>query len=164
MGMIGLLLTIRWQIMIVAMDSEILGRLQNNARETWAALGSALGVTGPAIAERVKKLEDRGVIRGYRAVIDPTSVGYALLAFVAVTVERPDLRGAFLEKVMSLPEVLECHHVAGDYDYLLKIRCRDTADLERVISDELKSFEGIVRTRTTIAMKTVKETSELPIV
>ena len=145
------------------MDSEILRRLQHNARETWAALANALGVTGPAIAERVKKLEDRGVIRGYRAVIDPGLVGYTLLAFVAVTVERPDLRGTFLEKVMSLPEVLECHHVAGDYDYLLKIRCRDTTDLERVISDELKSFEGIVRTRTTIAMKTVKETSELPI-
>ena len=145
------------------MDSEILRRLQQNARETWAALANALGVTGPAIAERVKKLEDRGVIRGYRAVIDPGLVGYTLLAFVAVTVDRPDLRGTFLEKVMSLPEVLECHHVAGDYDYLLKIRCRDTNDLERVISDELKSFEGIVRTRTTIAMKTVKETSELPI-
>ena len=145
------------------MDSEILRRLQQNARETWTALGNALGVTGPAIAERVKKLEDRHVIRGYRAVIDPASVGYTLLAFVAVTVERPDLRASFLEKVMALPEVLECHHVAGDYDYLLKIRCRDTTDLERVISDELKSFEGIVRTRTTIAMKTVKETSELPI-
>jgi Lrp/AsnC family transcriptional regulator, leucine-responsive regulatory protein len=157
------LLSFRLLAMIRAMDSQILKRLQANARETWAALGSALGVTGPAIAERVKKLEDRGVIRGYRAVIDPTSVGYTLLAFVAVTVERPDLRGAFLEKVMALPEVLECHHVAGDYDYLLKIRCRDTTDLERVISDELKSFEGIVRTRTTIAMKTMKETSELPI-
>jgi Lrp/AsnC family leucine-responsive transcriptional regulator len=145
------------------MDSEILRRLQHNARESWAALGQALGVTGPAIAERVKKLEERGLIRGYRAVLNADAVGYSLLAFVAVTVERPDLRGVFLEKVQSLPEVQECHHVAGDYDYLLKIRCRDTADLERVISDELKSFEGIVRTRTTIAMKTLKETSAIPI-
>jgi Lrp/AsnC family leucine-responsive transcriptional regulator len=65
------------------MDSEILRRLQLHARVTWAALATALGVTGPAIAERVKKLEDRGVIRGYRAVIDPSSIGYTLLAFVA---------------------------------------------------------------------------------
>ncbi|MEX2283036.1 MAG: Lrp/AsnC family transcriptional regulator [Gemmatimonadota bacterium] len=153
----------RWQIMLYAMDSEILRRLQQNARESWAAIGQALGVTGPAIAERVKKLEERGLIRAYRAVINPDAAGYSLLAFVAVTVERPDQRGVFLEKVQSLPEVQECHHIAGDYDYLLKIRCRGTADLERVISDELKSFDGIVRTRTTIAMKTVKETWTLPI-
>ncbi len=146
------------------MDSELLRRLQLNARETWAALGQALGVTGPAIAVRVRKLEERGLIRGYRAVVDPDAVGYSLLAFVAVTLERPELRGAFLERAQSLPEVQECHHVAGDHDYLLKVRCRGTADLDRVISDELKSFEGGVRTRSTIVLKTMKETSVLPIV
>ena len=146
------------------MDSELLRRLQRNARETWASLAQALGVTGPAIAERVRKLEERSVILGYRAIVDPDAVGYSLLAFVAVTVERPELRVAFLDRVRALPEVQECHHVAGDYDYMLKIRSRGTADLERVISDELKSFEGIIRTRTTIALKTLKETSEVPIV
>jgi Lrp/AsnC family leucine-responsive transcriptional regulator len=145
------------------MDSELLRRLQLNARESWASLAQALGVTGPAIAERVRKLEERGVITGYRAVVDPDAVGYSLLAFVAVTVERPEQRAAFLERVRSLPEVQECHHVAGDYDYLLKVRCGGTADLDRVISDELKSFEGVVRTRTTIALKTLKETSAVPI-
>jgi Lrp/AsnC family transcriptional regulator, leucine-responsive regulatory protein len=145
------------------MDSELLRRLQLNARETWASLAQALGVTGPAIAERVRKLEERGVIQGYRAVVDPDAVGYSLLAFVAVTLERPEQRAAFLERVRSLPEVMECHHVAGDYDYLLKVRCGSTADLDRVISDELKSFEGVVRTRTTIALKTLKETSAIPI-
>jgi Lrp/AsnC family transcriptional regulator, leucine-responsive regulatory protein len=145
------------------MDSEILRRLQANARDTWSNLGQALGVTGPAIAERVRKLEERGTIRGYRAVVDPDAVGYSLLAFVAVTLERADQRSLFLERIQALPEVQECHHVAGDYDYLVKVRCRGTSDLDRIVSDELKSFEGGVHTRTTIVMKTVKETSVLPI-
>ncbi|MGH7466680.1 MAG: Lrp/AsnC family transcriptional regulator [Longimicrobiales bacterium] len=145
------------------MDYEIIRRLQSNAREPWASLGMALGVTGPAIAERVRKLEERGAIRGYAALLDPHALGLDLLAFVAVTLDRPEHRAGFLEKVQGLPEVLECHHIAGDYDYLLKLRCRDPLDLDRVISDELKSFDGIVRTRTTIVLKSLKETCALPI-
>ena len=146
------------------MDSEILAQLQANGRESWAALGQALGVTGPAIAERVRKLEERRMIRGYTALLDPDQLGFSLLAFVAVTLERPEHRGAFLERVQALPEVQECHHIAGDYDYLIKIRCRGTADLDRLISDELKSFEGTVRTRTTIVLKTAKETPSIPLI
>lgn len=137
-------------------------RLQRNARETWAALGQAVGVTGPAVAERVRKLEERGVIRGYTALVDPEAVGYALLAFIEVTVERQDHRGELVAKVESLSEVQECHHIAGDFDYLIKVRARGTLDLERLISDELKSVGG-VRTRTTIVLKTVKETRDLPL-
>ncbi len=145
------------------MDSEILARLQANGREPWAALGQALGVTGPAIAERVRKLEERHVIRGYTALLDPDALGLSLLAFVTVTLDRPDQRARFLERVLALPEIQECHHIAGDYDYLLKIRCRGTGDLDRLISDELRSFEGTVRTRTTIVLKSTKETTALPV-
>ena len=144
------------------MDSEILRRLQQNARETWAALGQAVGVTGPAIAERVRKLEERGVIRGYSAQLDPEAAGYPLLAFISVSLERQDERGQLLAKVESLPEVQECHHIAGDFDYLLKVRARGTLDLERLISDEIKAVPG-TRTRTTIVLKTVKETGHVPV-
>jgi Lrp/AsnC family leucine-responsive transcriptional regulator len=144
------------------MDSEILRRLQHNARETWAALGQAVGVTGPAVAERVRKLEQRGVIRGYTVLVDADAVGYPLLAFIEVTLEPQELRGAFLVRTEALPEVLECHHIAGDFDYLIKVRARGTLDLERLISDELKSVAG-VRTRTTIVLKTVKETPDVPV-
>ena len=145
------------------METKLLRRLQQNGRESWAALGQLLGLTGPAVAERVRKLEERGVIRSFTAVLDPLSVGYTLLAFVAVTVERPEHRAGFLAKIQTLPEVQECHHVAGDDDYLLKVRCRDTADLERVISEEVKGVPGVVRTRTTISLKTVKESLVLPV-
>ena len=145
------------------METKLLRRLQQSGRESWAALGQLVGLTGPAVAERVRKLEERGVIRSFTAVLDPAAVGYTLLAFVAVTLERPEHRGAFLAKVDALPEVQECHHIAGDYDYLLKIRCRDTGDLERVISDEIKGVPGVARTRTTISLKTVKETLAVPV-
>lgn len=146
-----------------SIDMKALEALQTAGRESWAALGETLGMTGPAAAERVRRLEERGVIRGYAAVVDPRTVGAALGAFVAVTLERPRDRAKFLALVDSLPEVQECHHVAGDDDYLLKIRCRDTADLERLLTRELKGLSGVARTRTTVVLSTIKETLAVPL-
>jgi Lrp/AsnC family leucine-responsive transcriptional regulator len=144
-------------------DMKALGALQTAGRESWAALGETLGMTGPAAAERVRRLEERGVIRGYAAVLDPGAVGAGLAAFVAITLERPRDRAKFLALVASLPEVQECHHVAGDDDYFLKVRCRDTSDLERVLTHELKGLTGVARTRTTVVLRTVKETLAVPL-
>ena len=146
-----------------AIDLKALEALQTAGRESWAALGETLGMTGPAAAERVRRLEERGVIRGYAAVVDPKTVGAGLGAFVAVTLERPRDRAKFLALVDSLPEVQECHHVAGDDDYVLKVRCRDTADLERLLTRELKGLTGVARTRTTVVLSTVKETLAVPL-
>jgi Lrp/AsnC family transcriptional regulator, leucine-responsive regulatory protein len=146
-----------------AIDYKVIARLQAEGRESWAKLGESLGMTGPAAAERVRRLEERGVIRGYSALIDAESVGAILTAFVAVTLDRPMHRAGFLKKVEALEEVQECHHVAGDDDYLLKVRCRGPRDLDRVISDELKSVPGVSRTRTTIVLSTTKETPMLPL-
>ncbi len=137
--------------------------LQGAGRESWTRLGETLGVTGPAAAERVRRLEERGVIRGYAALVDPEAVGARLTAFVAVTLRRPKHRRAFLKRVAALAEVQECHHVAGDDDYLLKVRCSDSRHLDRVLSEELKGVPGVLRTRTTIVLGTVKETTMLPL-
>lgn len=145
------------------MDMKTVGHLQAAGRESWTRLGEMLGVTGPAAAERVRRLEERGVIRGYAALIDPRAVGASLTAFVAVTLRRPKHRRAFLKRVAALAEVQECHHVAGDDDYLLKVRCSDTGHLDRVLSEELKEVPGVLRTRTTIVLSTVKETTVLPL-
>jgi Lrp/AsnC family transcriptional regulator, leucine-responsive regulatory protein len=144
-------------------DAKALRVLQATGRESWAALGETLGMTGPAAADRVRRLEERGVIRGYTAVVDPQAVGVGLAAFVAVSLERPKDRARFLALVASLPEIQDCHHVAGDDDFLLKIRCRDTADLERLLTHELKGLTGVARTRTTVVLSTVKETLVVPI-
>ena len=145
-----------------AIDIAILRRLMERARTTWAELGSLLGLSAPAAADRVRKLEEAGVIRGYAALVDPEAAGCGLGAFVSVTLERADDRRAFLDMVRSLSEILECHHVAGAEDYILKLRCADTRELERLISDRIKSVPG-VRTRTGVILSTVKETQVLPV-
>jgi len=145
------------------MDFKVVARLQEVGRESWTRLAELLGVTGPAAAERVRRLEERGVIRGFAALLDPAAVGARLTAFVAVTLEHPKYRRAFLERVDALAEVQECHHVAGDDDYLLKVRCSDTGHLDHVLSEELKDVPGVLRTRTTIVLGTLKETTVLPL-
>ena len=146
-----------------SMDRKAVAHLQTSGRESWTRLAELLGVTGPAAAERVRRLEERGVIRGYAALLDPTAVGARLTAFVAVTLEHPKHRRAFLKRVDSLAEVQECHHVAGDDDYLLKVRCSDTTHLDHVLSEEIKGVPGVLRTRTTIVLGTAKETTVLPL-
>jgi Lrp/AsnC family leucine-responsive transcriptional regulator len=142
-------------------DIKTLGLLQDDGRASWTRLGELLGVTGPAAAERVRRLEQRGIIRGFTALIDPESVGLALTAFIAVSLEKPSHRAAFLERVQALPEIQECHHCTGDDDYLLKVRCRGVSDLDRVINTELKAVRGVLRTRSTIVMRTSKDSPAL---
>jgi Lrp/AsnC family leucine-responsive transcriptional regulator len=146
-----------------ALDSKVLHTLMQQARMTWAELAAQLGLSAPATAERVRKLEERGVIQGYLTQVNPQSLGYDLTAFIAVTLEHPRDREAFLAEVLARPEIQECHHVTGDDDYVLKVRCQGTAGLERLITDGLKQIPGVLKTRTTIVLSTVKETIALPV-
>lgn len=144
-------------------DSRLLVELQQHGRASWAELGALLGLSAPAIAERARKLEERGVLRGYHALVEPAAVERGLLAFIAVSLALPEHRDGFLRRVAELHSVQECHHVAGEDDYLLKARCRDTLELEQLVSEELKGLPGVARTRTTIALSTAKETAYLPV-
>jgi Lrp/AsnC family transcriptional regulator, leucine-responsive regulatory protein len=132
-------------------------------RITWSELAGILELSAPAAAERVRRLEERKIIKGYTALIDPEAAGCELTAFIAVTLERPEHRPAFLQRVQELAEIQECHHVTGEDDYLLKVRCRNTKGLEQLISENLKGLPGILRTRTTIVLSTTKETPVLPL-
>ncbi|HUW65482.1 MAG TPA: Lrp/AsnC family transcriptional regulator [Spirochaetia bacterium] len=144
-------------------DSKVLKRLMENGRTTWAELGSLLDLSPPAAAERVKKLEERGVIKGYTALVDARALGYPLTAFIGVVLDRPQDRGPFLQMVEQLPAVAECHHVAGAEDYLLKVRVPGLPELEKLVSDDLKGLPGVVKTRTVIALSTAFETHRLPL-
>jgi len=114
-------------------DARILELLQREGRESYADVGLSVGMSGPSAHERVKKLEARGIIRGYAARLDPTLLGYAVLAFVFIKqvpgTIATDLTGDFV----AIDEIEECHHLAGEADYLLKVRATDTRDLERVL-------------------------------
>ena len=145
------------------LDSKILETLMLDGRITWSDLASQCGVSSPAIGERVRRLEKRGIIEGYRVVVDPVQLGYDITAFVAVVLEHPDYRQGFLDYVQITPTIQECHHVAGDGDYLLKVRCSRMADLERILSEEIKGLPGILQTKTSIALSTVKETTALKV-
>lgn len=134
-----------------------------DGRVTWSDLATRFGVSSPAISDRVRRLEKRGVIQGYRVVVDPVQLGYDITAFVAVVLEHPRHRQTFLEYVRSTAAIQECHHVAGDGDYLLKVRCSKMADLERILSEEIKGLSGILQTKTSIALSTVKETTALAV-
>lgn len=147
-----------------SIDSKIIACLMAQARTTWADLGGLLGLSAPAAADRVRKLEEKGIIKGYWAAVDPEAAGCGLAALTSVSLSAVEAREPFLTAIQRLPEVLECHHVAGDEDYVLKIRCRNTRTLERLISRDLKSIPGVSRTRTTIILSTVKETTILPLI
>jgi Lrp/AsnC family transcriptional regulator, leucine-responsive regulatory protein len=144
------------------LDIQILERLQANARATWTELSNDLGLTAPAIAERTRKLEERGIIRGYHAQLEPERINCGLLAYIAVQLRHPDARQPFLDRIQTMPEILECHHMSGEDDYWLKIRCANTAALERIISQEFQTHASI-KTRTTIVLSSLKDTPNLPL-
>ncbi|MBM3754493.1 MAG: Lrp/AsnC family transcriptional regulator [Acidobacteria bacterium] len=143
------------------LDRKLAARLANDARATWADLGAELGLSPPAVADRAKRLCERGVIRGYHAVLDPVALGYGLTAFVAVTLTHPRDRAKFLAVVAKREEIKEAHHMAGDDDFLLKVHCRDTQHLEHFLTSILKSIPGVQRTRTSIALGTAKDLATL---
>jgi Lrp/AsnC family leucine-responsive transcriptional regulator len=146
-----------------AIDIKILDHLQRNGRESWSSLAGATGLTGPAVADRVRKLQEQQIISGFAALLNASEVDLGMTAFIAVTLQAPEHRGAFLERITSLQQVQECHHVTGEDDYLLKVRCSGTADLEQLITEQLKSLGGVLRTRTTIALRSEKDTPLLPL-
>ena len=149
--------------MIDQTSLAILETLQADARISNAELGRRVGLAPSAVFERIKKLEERGAVRGYSANIDPAAVDLALLAFVFV--RSDERRGAPLTEaaLVAMPEVQEIHHVAGEDCFLLKVRVRDTLALNELLSDRISALEGVRSTKTTIVLRTAKETSMIPI-
>jgi len=142
-------------------DLEILSRLQKDARATNAEIARQLGIAPSAVLERIRKLERKGILRGYLAQIDPGAVGLGLLAFVFVQADEPPGEGHLGETLSGLPEVLEVHHVAGEDCYLVKVRCASPEALGRLLRERLGVLPEVKRTRTTVVLETVKEGLEL---
>jgi Lrp/AsnC family transcriptional regulator, leucine-responsive regulatory protein len=145
-----------------ATDRIILDRMQQDGSLTYAEIGSAAGLSASAVNDRLKRLRAEGVIRRMTADVDPVAVGLNLLAFVLVAVNEPPGEAGFRNAMKAAPEVLECHHLTGDFSYLLKLRLHDTAHLEHFLMNGLKPLAGVVRTHTLIALSSVKETHILP--
>ncbi len=143
-------------------DLRLLEALQRNARSTYAELGALVNLKPPAVHDRVKRLETRGFVRRYAALLDSRRVGYELTAFVSAYCAADLDYDAFTAGVQALSEVLEIHSVAGDETYVLKVVTRDTAHLDDFLT-RLKRIPGVARTRTTIVLATPFERGGLPV-
>ena len=144
-------------------DIEIVTALQRDGRCTQQEIAQRAGLSQPAVAERIRKLEERGVIVGYVARVDPRKLGQVVTAFVGVGLSHPKHFEAFDKRVGELPEVLEAHRVAGRESYLLKIRTASTATLDHLLVRVLRTIPGVTRTETTVVLASVKEETFVPV-
>ena len=146
-----------------AVDRQIVELLQENGRIPNAEIARRVGMAPSAVLERVRKLEDRGVVEGYTARVNARALGFGLTAFLFVRAEEP--RGALetADRLATLPGVQEVHHVAGEDCLLVKLRVADTDALGRLLRDEVGAIPTVRSTRTTIVLGTVKESTVLPV-
>ncbi|MEW6128246.1 MAG: Lrp/AsnC family transcriptional regulator [Acidobacteriota bacterium] len=142
-----------------SIDYKILEILQKDARITQSELAAAVGLSQPAVADRMRKLEQDGVILQYAARIDARKLGKDITAFIGVGIDHPKHNKNFARKIMGLSEVLECHHVTGQDSYLLKVKIENTEKLDELISEHIRTIPGVTRTHTAIVMSSVKECS-----
>ncbi|WP_322884445.1 Lrp/AsnC ligand binding domain-containing protein (plasmid) [Sinorhizobium medicae] len=145
-------------------DLKILRALQSEGRLSNADLAERVNVSAATCHRRTQRLFEEGYITGVRAEVSPGAVGLGAMVMVGVVLDRstPESFGAFEGAVMELKEVLDCNLVAGDFDYLLKIRVRDMADFNKLHGQKLIALPGVRQTRTFFVMKEVKENARLP--
>jgi len=149
--------------MIDVIDTQILTILQSEARTSNAEIARQVGLAASATLERVRKLEDRGMIKGYEAKLCPQGLDRTTLAFVFVRAEEKPGQQSTGACLAEIPSVLEVHHVAGEDCYLAKVRVESTEALGQLLREEFGSIPSVASTRTTIVLETIKETSKLPI-
>lgn len=147
--------------MLDSIDLHILNALQGNARISNADISRELDMAPSAILERIRKLEQRGVVTGYEARIAPKLVGLGLTAFVFVRAEERSTSSKTGKQLAAIPEVQEVHNVAGEDCYVVKLRARDTDDLARLLREKIGSISTVRNTRTTIVLETLKESAQV---
>ena len=148
--------------MIDDIDVKILNILQNNARTPNAEIARIVGMAPSAILERIRKLEQRGVIHGYESRLDPLSLGLGLTTFIQIRTDEAVGCFDIGEKLAEIPEVQEIHYIAGDYCYILKVRVPDTEALGELLS-KFGAFEKVRDTRTTLVLNSLKDSLKLPL-
>jgi Lrp/AsnC family leucine-responsive transcriptional regulator len=136
-----------------AIDRGILEGLQDNCKQSLAVLGEKVGLSAPSIVDRIHKLEEAGVIRGWTAQLDARRVGKDVTAFIGVSTDRPAAIRSVGREVALIDEVLECHHITGAHTLMLKVKTRNTETLEGLI-DRVRDLDGVTRTETMIVLST----------
>ena len=144
-------------------DRRLLNALQADGRMTNQDLAQTIHLSPAACFDRVKRLRERGVITGYTALLDPNEVGLPLLIFVEVSLDRTTVQATadFAKAVRATPQILECHMVAGGFDYLIKARVKDMAAYRTLLGETLMEMPGVRETRTYAVLEEVKSTTAL---
>ena len=145
---------------IDGIDRQLLDELQSDSKRSLKDIGAAVGLSAPSVMERVRKLENAGIIKGYHALLDARKVGLDISAFIGVSISSPAELAEFETWVESIPQILECHHVTGGHTLLLKVKTRNTEDLEKLIS-RIRSMEGVASTETMVVLSTHTERVEV---
>jgi Lrp/AsnC family leucine-responsive transcriptional regulator len=143
-------------------DRALLVALQEDCKQSLAELGGKVGLSAPTVLERVRKLEQAGVVTGYHAALDPRLAGLDIGAFIGVGIDHPRSIPTFEEAVLGMPEVLECHHVTGRHTLMIKVRTENTESLHRLISS-IRELPGVARTETMVVLETQLERQSLPL-
>ncbi|HTJ37225.1 MAG TPA: Lrp/AsnC family transcriptional regulator [Dactylosporangium sp.] len=144
-----------------AIDRHLIDLLRDNARLPFAELARQVGLSAPAVHERIGKLESSGVIRGYRAEVEPETLGFPLTAVIGIVQDSSGDAESVLESLRARSEIESCYFMAGEESFLCKARVKTIGDLERLIV-ELNRIKGVARTRTTIALSTKWEGRSQP--
>ena len=143
-------------------DTQLLALLQENGRISQHDLAKAVGLSAPAVAERLRKLEDRGIIRQFTAILDAKKLGWDITAFIFVGISGSKFFAEFRQRVEDTPQVVECHSITGQGSHLLKIRAENTAALESLLA-EIQAWQGVQWTTTSIVLSTLKESCGTPL-
>ncbi|HUX08066.1 MAG TPA: Lrp/AsnC family transcriptional regulator [Acidobacteriota bacterium] len=146
-------------------DAEILNNLQVNGRITNSELAKRVGLSAPSVLERVRKLEESGVISGYSARINPDKVGRGTTCFVAVSLalHQQDSIKSFKQEIDDIPEVLECFHITGEEDYLLRVTVRDMQHYRDLLLNRLTKIPGLSKLKTMVVLSQIKIKTELEV-
>ncbi len=146
-------------------DRALLRHLQDDARVTSTELAKRVDLSPPGLQKRVRKLEEMGVIEGYKTLLNREALGFDMLCFVQVTLRRhePEAIRSFKERIKSMTEVMECHHITGEYDYLLKIVVRNRNHLEQFLVEKLTPLRGMDKIRTSLVLREIKSSTAVPL-
>jgi DNA-binding Lrp family transcriptional regulator len=146
-------------------DLTILNVLQEDGRVANAELARRLVLSPPAVHARMRRLEEAGLIARYAALLDREKLGFDLLCFVNISLQRHTREQVdiFRQRIQQIPQVLECHHVTGEYDYLLKVVVRNRKDLEHLLMEELTPIPGVAHIHTSLVLNEVKAATALPL-
>jgi len=137
------------------LDIKILKLLKNNARITASEISNKINLSVPAVSDRLRKLDASGVIEKYTVIINAKKLNRNLTVIMFISLESPKYIDNFLDAIQKDDEIIECHYLAGDYDYALKITTENTETLEKILN-KIKSMSGVVKTKTTVTLSTIK--------